>query len=302
MENLLTVVLFVLLGMFFNRLEAFPKDSAQTLNMFVIYVSLPAMILVKVPKIVISPEIMVPILVSWSMLLFSVALVLLAARLWRWQRPIVGVLLLAVPMGNTSFMGIPVIQAFFGEAGIPYLIVYDQVGTVMIFATYGSFILAMYGKGTSFNLPAVARRILLFPPTIAFAASLAARAWPFPAELEHILQNVSLTLVPLVMTAVGLQLRLRLPSRVISPLGIGLGVKLLAAPLTVLAACRLTGLAGMGANVSIIEAGMPPMVIAGALAVVAGMDAELAVAIVGVGIVLSFATLPVLYWLMQLLL
>jgi len=302
MENLLLVVVFVLLGMLFHRLEAFPKDSAQTLNMFALYVSLPALILVKVPKIVFSREVLVPILVAWGMLIFSVALVLLAARLWRWQRSIVGVLMLAVPMGNTSFMGIPIIQAFFGEAGIPYLIIYDQLGTIMIFSTYGSLILAIYGRDSSFNLPAVARRILLFPPTIAFAISLAARAWPYPAKLEQLLQNVSLTLVPLVMTAIGLQLRLRIPSRVISPLGFGLGVKLLVAPLTALAACHLAGLSGRGVNVSIIEAGMPPMVIAGALAVVAGMDAELAVAIVGVGIVLSFATLPVLYWLMQLLL
>jgi predicted permease len=41
------------------------------------------------------------------------------------------------------------------------------------------------------------------------------------------------------------------------------------------------------------------MVMAGALAVMAGMDAELAIAIVGVGIVISIATLPVLYWLVQ---
>jgi malate permease and related proteins len=50
----------------------------------------------------------------------------------------------------------------------------------------------------------------------------------------------------------------------------------------------------------VIEAGMPPMVTAAALAVVAGMDAELSVALVGVGIVLSFGTLPFLYWILQL--
>jgi predicted permease len=299
MENLIIVVLFVLLGMSFQRLDAFPRDSAQTLNMFVLYVSLPALILVKVPKIVFSREVMVPALVAWGLLLFSAALVLLAARVWRWQRSIVGVLLLAVPLGNTGFVGIPIIQAIFGEAGIPYLIIYDQLGTVMILSTYGSLILAIYGRDSSLNLPAIARRMLLFPPTIAFAIGLAARNWTYPAKLEQGLQNVSLTLVPLVMTAIGFQLRLRLPSRVLFPLGFGLGVKLLAAPMTVLMVCRLAGLSGRGINVSIIEAGMPPMVMAGALAVMAGMDAELAIAIVGVGIVISIATLPVLYWLVQ---
>ena len=45
---------------------------------------------------------------------------------------------------------------------------------------------------------------------------------------------------------------------------------------------------------------MPPMVTAGALAVVAGMEAELAVALVGIGILCSLGSLPALYWLMRL--
>jgi len=44
---------------------------------------------------------------------------------------------------------------------------------------------------------------------------------------------------------------------------------------------------------------MPPMVVASAMAVIAGMEAELAVALVGAGIVLSFCTIPLFYWLMQ---
>ena len=35
---------------------------------------------------------------------------------------------------------------------------------MMIIATYGSIILALYGKDSSLNLPTVARRMLLFPP------------------------------------------------------------------------------------------------------------------------------------------
>jgi len=41
-------------------------------------------------------------------------------------------------------------------------------------------------------------------------------------------------------------------------------------------------------------------VTAAALAVVAGMDAELSAALIGVGIVLSFGTLPLIYGVLQL--
>jgi len=299
MENFILIGVFVLLGMLFQRLKSFPKDTAQVLNMFALYVSLPALVLLKVPQIVFSRAALVPLLVPWGMLLLSVALVLVAARLWRWPRGVVGVLLLIVPLGNTSFLGIPIVQAFFGAAGLPHLIIYDQLGTMLIFSSYGSLILALYGREGTLDLPAIARQMILFPPTIALLAGFSLRSWPYPPRLEQALANISLTLVPLVMTAIGFQMRLRLQRRVFGPLSVGLGVKLIAAPLLAFAVCRLLGVSGPAVEVSVIEAGMPPMVTAGALAVVAGMDAELSVALVGVGIVLSFGTLPFLYSILQ---
>jgi predicted permease len=301
MENFVFIGVFVLLGMLFRRLKAFPKDSAQVLNMFALYVSLPALILLKVPQIVFSREIVIAALVPWGMLLFSVVAVLLAARLRRWERSTIGVLLLVVPLGNTSFLGIPMIQAFFGAAGLPYLIIYDQIGTLMIMVTYGSLILALYGRESSLELSVVVRRMLLFPPTIALVVGLAARSWPYPEKLAQALQNVAITLVPVVMTAIGLQMRLKVPRRFLAPLGFGLALKLLAAPLAALLVCRLFGLSGMVVDVSVMEAAMPPMVTAGALAVVAGMEADLAVAMVGIGIILSFGSLPAMYWLTRIM-
>lgn len=300
MENFVLIGAFVLLGMLFQRLKAFPKDTAQVLNMFALYVSLPALVLLKSPQIAFSRSAIIPLLVPWGMLLFSVLLLLLGARLFKWPRNVLGVLLLIVPVGNTSFLGIPMVTAFFGQAGLPHLIVYDQLGTMLIFSTYGSLILALYGEGSKFNLPAVARKMILFPPTIALLAGLALRQWPYPEKVAQSLQNVSLSLVPLVMTAIGFQLRLRLKRQVLGPLCFGLAVKQLAAPLAAFAVCWLLGLNGLPMQVSVIEAGMPPMVTAAALAVVAGMDAELSAALVGVGIVLCFGTLPFLYAIVRL--
>ncbi len=298
MDNFVLIGVFVTLGMLFRRLKAFPADSAQVLNMFALYVSLPALILLKVPQLSFSREVLVAAVVPWGMLLLSVVLVLVAARTFGWSRSTTGVLLLVVPVGNTSFMGVPMVQAFFGAAGIPFLIIYDQIGTMLIFGSYGSLILALYGKEGSLNLPAVARRVLLFPPTVALAAGLVLRGWPYPDRVVAALQDLAGTLTPLVMTAIGLQLRWRLQRSVLAPLGFGLGVKLCLAPLAALVVCRLLGLHGMATDIAIFEAAMPPMVTAGALAVVAGMEAELAVALVGLGIIFSFGTLPLIYLLL----
>lgn len=295
MENLILIGVFVLLGVLLRRLETFPKDSAQVLNMFALYVSLPALILLKAPQISFSPDEMVAALVPWAMLFFSAPLVLLGGRFWGWSRSTIGVLLLTVPLGNTSFLGVPIIEAFFGTEALSHLIVYDQVGTILIFATYGSVILSLYARDGALNLPAVARQMLLYPPSIALVIGLTFGHWLTLSRVVQPLQSVASTLVPLVMTAIGFQLQLRLPRRVIAPLSFGLLIKLVVAPLSVLLACRLIGISGQAVQVSIMEAGMPPMVIASAMAVIAGLEADLAVALVGVGIILSFGTLPILY-------
>lgn len=295
MSNFILIGIFVGLGLLFRRLEAFPKDSAQVLNMFALYVSLPALILLKMPQLQLGSEALVAAVVPWGLLLLSVVLILAASRRFGWSRAKTGVLLLVVPVGNTSFMGVPMVNAFFGAQGIPYLIVYDQIGTMMIFSLYGSIILAMYGRDGALKVSSVARRALTFPPTLAAVVGLALRPWPYPEVVVTTLQGISQSLTPLVMTAIGFQLRWRLDRSVLGPLSYGLAIKLLIAPLAALLACRLLGLAGLPVDIAVFESGMPPMVTAGALAVVAGMESELAVALVGVGIIFSFATLPLIF-------
>jgi predicted permease len=297
MENFIQIALFIGLGLVFRRIKAFPDQTAQVLNMFALYVALPAVILLKVPQLEFSSEMIVPALVPWAMLALSSVLVLVAGKRFRWSRETTGVLLLIVPIGNTSFMGVPMVNAFFGENGIPYLIIYDQIGTMFIFAVYGSIVLAMFGREGAVNIAEVARRALLFPPTLALFVGLLLRFWSYPDPVVNGLQDLSGMLTPLVMTAIGFQLRIRLSPAVLRPLGFGLAIKLVIAPLVALLGCRLLGLDSLAADIAIFEAGMPPMVTAGALAIAAGMLPELAAALVSLGMALAFVTLPVLYYL-----
>ncbi|MBI5484794.1 MAG: AEC family transporter [Deltaproteobacteria bacterium] len=299
MENFVLIAVFVSLGILFGRLKAFPPETVQVLNMFALYVSLPAVILLKVPQIEFSREALLPITIAWGALFFSIFLILAAAHLLKWPRSATGVLLLVVPLGNTSFLGVPIITAFFGEAGLRHLIVYDQFGTILIFATYGSLILALYGREGSANLKDIAGRVLLFPPSLALAAGIALLPWgAYSPLVERLLQVVATTMTPLVMTAIGFQLKLHLRPTLRTPLCLGLLLKLILAPAAVLLICRLSGVSGLAVDVSILEAGMPPMVTAGALAVIAGMNAELSAALIGLGLLLSFGTLPLFYWLL----
>lgn len=295
MENFILTVSFLLIGMGLRRLPRFPRETAQVLNLFVTHVSLPALVLFTVPKIVFSPDLVVLLLMPWAMLAVSAGIVLVAAKKCGWPRDTAGALLLLVPLGNTSFLGIPMVRAFFGEPAIAYAVLYDQAGSFLALATYGSMIIALYGGGEKPAPAAVLRKVLTFPPFLALLLALALRSLPLPSPLTALFAALAATLVPTVMIAVGFQLSLRLSPEVMRPLAFGVSVKLALAPLLALAACRLLGLDSLAARVAVFEAGMPAMVSAGALAIMAGLAPQLTAALVGLGILLSFLTLPLLF-------
>jgi predicted permease len=296
LENFLITITFLLIGMALKRLPDFPDETGNILNLFVIYISLPALVLLKIPELVFSKNLLVPAFMPWGMLLFSFVLIQILSRLLKWERATTGCLLLLIPLGNTSFLGIPMVKAFFGENAIPYALLYDQLGSFLALATYGSLILALYGTGKSRpTIESVVKKVISFPPFIALVLAFILKAFPYPPVAVSLLKILASTLVPLVMIAVGFQLTLRLSREVTSQLCIGLSIKLIAAPLAALLLCKIAGLEGEAVQVSIFEAGMPPMVSAGALAILANLSPPLTAALVGIGIILSFATLPMLY-------
>jgi predicted permease len=140
----------------------------------------------------------------------------------------------------------------------------------------------------------VITRIVSFPPFIALLIALAGRGFLVHPAVHSPLEVLSATLVPLVMVAVGLRLRFRIPRHYRLPLIVGLSLKLVVAPLIALLLCSAFDLEGEAVEVSVFEAGMPPMVAAWVLASRSGLHPDLGAAMVGIGILLSFVTLPLL--------
>lgn len=295
-ENFFVTFAFLVMGMALRRIPDVPETTGNVLNLFVIYFSLPALVLLKIHALTVSGTLWVPMAMPWVMLLVTAGGTWVLSRAFSWDRATTGCMLLLVPLGNTSFLGIPMVRAFFGDAATPYAVLYDQVGSFLALSTYGSLILAFFGqrdRGPRFA--EIAKKVVTFPPFLALNAALVLRTVSYPPAVVNFLDRLAATLVPLVMIAVGFQLTLRLEKRVVVQTAVGLGIKLAAAPLAALFLCRLAGLTGEAVRVSVFEAGMPPMVSAGALAILANLAPRLAAALVGIGVVASFVTLPLLF-------
>jgi hypothetical protein len=125
--------------------------------------------------------------------------------------------------------------------------------------------------------------------------AFALRAVAFPPFLTSLLEKLASLVVPLALLAVGWQLRLdaRGLREHASPLALGLGVRLVVAPLVVyLVVQRALGVTGLVGDVAVAEAAMAPMITGALLAMESELAPRLATLMVGVGVPLSLLTVP----------
>ena len=112
MINLAVLGLYLLIGFILKRTGKCPDNTAQVLNLYVIYAALPGVIFSKVPALEFSTDLLIPVVIPWILLAFSAVFIWLLGRAFKWPREVVGALLICVPLGNTSFFGFPMIEAF----------------------------------------------------------------------------------------------------------------------------------------------------------------------------------------------
>jgi predicted permease len=298
-EAFALILSMLALGLVFQRLRVFPDNAAEVLNKVVLYVCLPASVLLYAPRLVLGPEVLAVAAVPWLLLVATVALVSLGTRALGLRRDEHAVLLLCVALGNTSFLGYPLVRALLGEAALPYAVIYDQFGAFLILSTFGLYVLARYGGDAKPTPGSMARRIASFPPFLALVFGLTLMPERPPGWIAAGLQHLADALLPLVVLAIGLSLKLRLPRNELKPLAMGLALKLAVMPLLALAVAPLLGLEGIARDAVVLESAMPPMVTAAALAISHRLAPALAAALVGYGILLSLVTLPLWAWWLQ---
>lgn len=300
MENIILIFLCLLLGFFLQRAKDFPSNSYKTLNQFVIYISLPALALYYIPKIELGSQLLYPLSIAWIGFVFSFLFFNLLGKYFGWSRKLIGCLILTGGLGNTAFVGFPVIEALFGKKGLETAIIIDQPGTFLVLATLGVIVASLYSReSTSFS--SITKKILLFPPFIAFVIALIMNIFKmdFINEMQLVFQKLGNTVSPIALIAVGLQLKFDKNSRHWRFLGIGLFFKLIITPvffyILYILILKQTGTA---IKVSIMESAMAPMITASILASTHGLKPKLSSMMIGFGIPLSFLTLAFWYWIL----
>lgn len=286
------ILAMLALGYAFQRLRVLPDNAAQTLNLVVLYVCLPAAVLRYAPRLELEPALFGVAAVPWLLLAATVVLVHALARWLTFRDDERAVLLLTVALGNTSFLGYPLTRALIGEHALPYAVIYDQFGAFLILSTFGLWVLARYGGDARPTARSILLRVLKFPPLWALIVGFTVMPAEPPQWIAGALQRLSDALLPLAMLTIGLSVKLALPRDELKPLAAGLVLKLAVMPALALLLVPLLGLHGDMARTTVLESAMPSMVTAGALAISHNLAPRLAAAMVGYGLLLSLLTLP----------
>jgi hypothetical protein len=291
MSNLILLAVCFAAGIILRRLGRMPDNAPVALNSFVIHVSLPALTLLYIHELRLSGDVLLVALMAWLVFGLSAGFFWLAGRWLALPRATVGALMLVGGLGNTSFFGLPMVEAYYGAAGLSTAIVADQLGSFLTLSVLGITVAGIYSSGRP-TAAEIALRILRFPPFIALVIAFALIPVEYADWFSALLKRLGDTLAPLALLSVGMQLRLGHVAEHGRNLALGLGFKLLLAPLAIyLLYVQLFGAQGQAIQVTLFEAAMPPMITAAIVAAEHDLDPDLANLMVAVGLLVSFFTL-----------
>lgn len=301
MSSIILLFLCLLIGICIQKVNSFPKNTAVVLNQYILFVALPAMALHYLPKIKLSWELLLPAAVAWITFGLSFLLFSFLGKRYGWSKKLTGCLIITSGLGNTSFVGIPVIQALYGDQGLNTLIIVDLPGTFVVLSTLGVMVATLYSSQKGPN-DSILKKMFSFPPLIAFLTGLVMVLLDtdFPEALSTTFKQVSATISPVALISVGYQLKFKTYGKHFRYLLLGLLFQLIIVPLVILVLFHyILGKTDLATKVCIIEAAMAPMITGAIIASNYGLKPELSNMMVGYGIPVSFLTIAGWYFLIE---
>ena len=301
MSNIILLFLCLFLGFFLRKTKLFPENGHLALNSFVINISLSALSLYYIPKIVLNFQVLFPVMVPWLNIILAVLFFSFLGKKMNWSKSLIGALIMCAGFGNTSFVGIPVIQSLYGESGLKTVMLVDQPGSFVALSTLGITIASFY-SGDKIGITQIIQKILKFPPFIAFVIAVILNIFSVavPVQIDEVFAKLGATTVPLALVSVGSQLRWQKLDHDSKPLFWGLLFKLILFPAFIFILYFLIlKQRGEIIEISFLESAMGPMVTAAIIASAHRLEPKFCNLILGVGIPLSFLTLTLWYLVMK---
>ena len=311
MEIMFVIVSLISIGYISKYLGILREEDRSVLNNVVVYIAMPSTVFLTILKNVSLEElplfIKLPILIFFIFTLCGIVGYILG-RYLKLERRSIGGLILVCALGNTGFLGYPVIYGFYGDPGLVRAIFCDM-GSVIASLLIGTFVGITFGEGIKGegNTPIyIIKRLLRFPPFIACILSilfiiLGIGLEDIPTFLVDTLNYLSKATVPLIMISLGLSLS---PSS--TKFGIKYGiiallVRMGVAPLLAAILSMMFLLEGLERNVLILQSAMPSAMMSLVFSLLYRLDIKLVASACFITTITSLVFLPILKGMLSLI-
>lgn len=285
--------------------EVSGKTLRIQLNRLVLNLFFPAILFSIAATTPITPELLsVPLLVGIGSLLGGAVLYLMLYRsplghgLHNGTR---AALMVSGMIGNTFYVGVPVLTFLYGPDASRYAAFNDMLMTVPLMWSLGVWICTRLGPPESANLhPPIWRLMLGIAPIWAFVAGFLLHVSGLVFEpLIHASRMIGQATIPVMMFVLGLSIPWRELRPSVAVLS-ATAVKIILMPLMVsVVAAMLYRHPVEAQQAAVIEAGMPTMMSALILSDRFHLDTEAAALLIGWTTLLYWLSLPVMIWLMK---
>lgn len=293
-EKIIPLIIAFFAGVVAKKLKLLSKDDAPVLLSFVLTISLPALTIMAINNVQISPGMLLIPILAMVIVLFMYLISNLANRLLKLPKAMFGSFLVGTMIMNTAY-ALPFFQAAFGDEGLARASLFDIGNTFMIF-TFTYFNAIKYGDNVKTDRIQWSK-FLKLPPLwamlIAFMIKLVGHELS-PISLNF-LNLIGQPTTPLVMIALGLYFEPRLKRMgtaflaIFIRMGLGLGIGY--------ALTWILGLEGLTATTVTVCAALPIGFNTLIFANLENMDREFAATMVSFSIIIALFYLPLLIYL-----
>lgn len=275
MDKILLITGIFCLALILRRAGVVREKHLTHLVRYVLSFSLPCLTLMTISSIDLRKAHFDIAVIAWLVMFAGAALSLAVGKLLRLEETRLRVFILVSTFPNTALLGYPLSYALFGETGLSYAVIYDQMGMFPVFLTLGFFIAG--GKESIFHC-------LKFPPFLALLAALALNiaGLGFSGPFGTVLGWFGWTTLPLTIFLIGARVRLA-SLRDCKPLAACLTIRMILVPLLLLLVFHLLGKDGLPYRVTLLETAMPPALTTSIIALKYRLDEEFAIACISAG-------------------
>lgn len=295
MTNFLLIGVCILAGLLLRRHSKLPADAHKGVNAFIINLALPAVSFKYLPHLQWTEALILPAVMPVIIWLCGWVYIRIYASKTKLDKRTESGLKLVTSLSNTSFVGFPLVAAYFSSDALGIAVICDQVSFILL-ATAGIVVAMNASDKHNLTTGLLIKRVISFPPFIACVVALVLPLFVDISPLDPLFDNLAATVAPLALFSIGLQMQFDGWRKYAKHLSVSMFYKLIISPALILIVVLIFNMRGIIPQISIFESAMPSFLTAGIVASEYDLNPRVTSLVVGISILFSFFTTAVWYF------